>query len=196
MALRLTVLTALSVLLTVNHARAQGYVAPSIGATFANPSAEGRANFGADLGWLSSREPIGLELDVMHAPSFFGNQGAYGRNSVTTVMGNIVIAGGQTGGGRSRFRRRSPATAVRPYVSGGVGIMHEAVTDGASRLANNDLGVNLGVGVMAFTSRSFGVRGDVRYFRDLVNNQDGNTTGIDFGAFHFWRVGIGAVFAF
>jgi hypothetical protein len=196
--LRLTVLAVLFMFLTVNRAHAQGYLAPSLGATFANPSAEGRANFGADLGWLSSREPIGLELDVMYAPSFFGNQGPYGQNSVTTVMGNIVIAGGQTGGGRSRFRRRSSAAALRPYVSGGVGIMHEVVTTGATpaTLANSDLGVNLGVGVMAFTSRSFGVRGDVRYFRDLVNNQNGNTTNIDFGAFHFWRVSIGAVFAF
>ena len=37
MALRLTVLTALSVLLTVNHARAQGYVAPPLAAYAKSP---------------------------------------------------------------------------------------------------------------------------------------------------------------
>src|SRR5437016_1768000 len=82
------------------HARgasAEGYLAPALGVTFGNPSAQGRANFVADLGWLS-REPIGVELDVMYAPSFFGNEGTYGQNNVTTVMGNVVVAG--TGEGR------------------------------------------------------------------------------------------------
>jgi hypothetical protein len=141
---------------------------------------------------------------VMYAPSFFGNQGSYGENSVTTVMANLIIAGGDEGGrgrgrGRGRYRfGRGGSTAVRPYVSGGIGIMHEVVTTDvvANKIANDDLGVNLGVGVMAFTARSFGVRGDLRYFRDLVNNQRGNTTEIDFGAFHFWRGSIGIVMAF
>jgi hypothetical protein len=191
---RIVAILVVSIFLIAPSADAQGYVAPSLGVVFGNPSAQGRADFIADLGWLSRFEPLGFELDVMYAPSFFGNQGPYGENSVTAGMANIVVAGG--GSGRYGFGRRR--TVVRPYVSGGVGVMHEVVTtpDAANRISNNDLGLNLGAGVMAFTSRSVGVRGDVRYFRDLIDTQSGNTTNIDFGSFHFWRASIGVIVAF
>jgi outer membrane protein with beta-barrel domain len=189
---------AVSILLTANAAAAQGYVTPSIGFTFANPSAQGRADFVADLGWVSPRDPFGVELDVMYAPSFFGNEGPYGQNSVTTVMGNVIVAGGGGGGGGYGFGRRRRLSSVRPYLSGGIGVIHEVVTTpvAARRIANSDLGLNAGVGVMAFSRRSIGVRGDLRYFRDLVDNQSGNTTNIDFGSFHFWRGSIGVILSF
>ena len=72
-------------------ARADGYVGPGIGIAFGNPSAQGLADFVFDASWLY-QEPIGVELDMTYAPSFFGNQGAYGSNSVTTVMGNVMVA--------------------------------------------------------------------------------------------------------
>jgi hypothetical protein len=183
-----------SIFLGAPSADAQGYVIPSLGVVFANQSAQGRADFIADLGWLSRFEPIGFELDVMYAPSFFGNQGPYGENSVTTAMANIIVAGG--GSGRYGSGRRR--TLLRPYLSGGAGVMHEVVTTpvAANKISNNDLALSLGAGVMAFTSRSVGVRGDVRYFRDLIDTQSGNTTNIDFGAFHFWRASIGVILAF
>lgn len=192
--LRVLLCLVVSILLAAPSADAQGYLAPALGVAFGNPSAQGRANFVVDLGWLSRFEPLGFELDAMYAPSFFGNEGPYGENSVTTVMGNIVVAGGG-GGGRFGRRRRG---AIRPYVSGGVGIMHEVVTTPviANKISNNDLGLNLGAGVMGFTGRSVGLRGDLRYFRDLKDTQSGNTTNIDFGAFHFWRASIGITFGF
>lgn len=191
--LRVIAVLAVSIFLSVPSANAQGYVTPSIGVVFGNPSARGQASFVVDVGWLSRLEPLGFELDVMYAPSFFGTQGPYGENSVTTYMANVVVAGG--GGGRYGARRR---TTVRPYVSGGAGIMHEVVTTDvpANKISNNDLGLNLGAGVMAFTSRSVGVRADVRYFRDLIDSQSGNTTNIDFGSFHFWRASIGVILSF
>ena len=133
---------AMSIFLSAPSADAQGYIAPSLGVVFGNPSAQGRADFIADLGWLSRFEPIGFDLDVMYAPSFFGNQGPYGDNSVTTVMANFIVAGG--GGGRYGFGRRR--TVLRPYASGGVGIMHEVVTTSvaANKISNNDLGLSLG----------------------------------------------------
>src|SRR5881296_1923769 len=106
-----------SILLAAPSANAQGYVAPSLGVVFGNPSAQGRADFVLDLGWLSRFEPFGFELDAMYAPSFFGNEGPYGENSVTTIMANFVVAGG---GGRGRFGGRRRAL-IRPYASGGFG---------------------------------------------------------------------------
>jgi hypothetical protein len=174
-------------------ARADGYLAPALGVTFGNPSAQGRADFVVDFGFLSRREPLGVELDATFAPSFFGNNGPYGENNVTTVMGNIIVAGGS----ERRFGRRG-GSSMRPYLSGGIGVMHETVTTAvaANKISNNDLGVNLGVGVMSVTRRNIGLRADVRYFRDLVDHTVGNTTNIDFGAFHFWRGSIGVMLGF
>jgi hypothetical protein len=191
---RVIAVLAVSFFLIAPSANAQGYLTPSLGVVFGNPSARGQADFVVDVGWLSRVEPLGFELDVMYAPSFFGTQGPYGENSVTTYMANVVVAGGS--GGRFGGRRRT--TTVRPYLSGGVGIMHEVVTTDipANKIANNDLGLNLGAGVMAFTSRSVGVRADLRYFRDLIDSQSGNTTNIDFGSFHFWRASVGVILSF
>jgi hypothetical protein len=192
-ALAYAVVVVVAILTNVHPAHAQGFFAPSLGVTLANQSGEGRADFGAALGWIDPREPIGVELDVVYAPSFFGGAGVYGANSVTTVMANLIVAGG--GGGRYGFGRRR-ASSVRPYVSGGAGLMHEVVTTAVAgeRVANDDFGLNLGAGVMALPRRSVGVRGDVRYFRNLVNNA--TATSVDFGAFHFWRASIGLVIGF
>jgi hypothetical protein len=184
---------AVSILLTVHPAHAQGYVAPSVGVALGNQSGQGRATFGVDFGWLSLRDPIGVDLDVVYAPSFFGNAGRYGENSVTSVMGNVMLAGG--GGRRYGFGRRRGASA-RPYVSGGVGVLHEISTVGDARVGNNDLGVNLGAGVMAFSRSGVGVRADVRYFRNLVTTETADTGAVDFGAFHFWRASLGVVLGF
>jgi hypothetical protein len=191
--LRLSASAAVSLVLGVHTANAQGFVAPSLGVTLGNASGQGRADFGVALGWVAPRDPIGVELDVVYAPSFFGASGSYGANSVTTVMGNVVFAGGTDG--RYGFGRRR-SSSVRPYVSGGVGVMHEVVTTAVAgvRVGNDDLGLNLGVGAMAFSRRSVGVRGDVRYFRNLVNND--TATSVHFGAFHFWRASIGVVLGF
>jgi hypothetical protein len=172
-------------------ARAQGYISPGIGIAFGSPSARGLADFVADVGWLSA-EPVGLELDVTYAPSYFGNEGSYGSNSVTTVMGNVIVAGGRGGGRYGRSRRRQ--SSARPYMSGGLGLIHEDTT--APAISRNDLGANLGVGVMATASGQVGVRGDLRYFRDLVGKSTGDTTTIDFGAFHFWRASLSVLFRF
>jgi len=179
---------AVATFVTPALARADGFVGPGIGIAFGNPSARGLADFVGDLGWLSP-EPVGLELDVTYAPSFFGNQGSYGANSVTTVMGNVVLAATEARR-YGRYRRRS----ARPYISGGLGLIHEETA--APAISRNDLGANLGVGIMAAASGPVGVRGDVRYFRDLVGTSAGNTTNIDFGSFHFWRASVSLLFRF
>jgi hypothetical protein len=185
-----------SSLLLVHQAHAQGYVEPSLGVTLANDSGQGRANFGVAAGFLPERDPVGAELDVVYAPSFFGNAGRLGDNSVTTVMANIIIAGGHPGG-YGFIGRRPPS--LRPYVSGGVGVMHEVTTGaGAATITGNDLGVNLGVGAMGFMRRSVGLRGDLRYFRNLVSDQNGvsNNGNIGFGSFHLWRASLGVLLSF
>src|SRR5689334_11391949 len=181
--LRVCAAGAVSFFLSVHAAHAQGYVAPSLGVLLGNESAQGRATFGADVGWLAPRDPIGVELDVVYAPSFFGNAGPLGDNSVTSVMADVIIAGGDTG--RHGYRGRGRGPWIRPYVSGGLGVMHEVTTLGPRRVGNDDLGANVGAGVFGVGRRGIGVRGDVRYFRNLVNTAGSGD--VDFGAFHFWR---------
>jgi hypothetical protein len=197
------VLIALTVVIGVPRAaRADGYASAGLGLSAGSASADGRANFVAAIGWLP-REPIGVEADLTYAPSFFKDPGALTENRLATLMGNVVIAGwsrdrgrgGRGGRGRGGYRRRG--ADVRPYASGGFGLMSETVaTAAAGMVSNQHLGVNAGLGVLALPRNAFGVRFDVRYFQDLVATNDGNTSGIDFGSLHFWRVSIGVVGTF
>ena len=59
--------------------------------------------------------------------------------------------------------------------------------------SNNDLGWNAGVGLIGYFSDHFGLRGDVRYLRNIQNNSTANDINFDPGNFHFWRASIGVV---
>jgi hypothetical protein len=166
-------------------ARADGYVSPFIGANFGNSSGDGRANFGVNAGYMGGGV-IGGELDFGYAPSFFGNAGTFGSNYVTEVMGNLIVGvpvGGTHGPG------------VRPYVTVGAGLIRSQITGGVGnaivKVSDNEAGLNAGAGLMGFISQHVGLRGDVRYFRNLSGNSTLNN--IDFGSFHFWRASIGVV---
>jgi hypothetical protein len=166
-------------------ARADGYISPFLGTNFGNNSGDGRTNFGVNAGSMGAGI-IGGELDFGYAPNFFGNQGTFGSNSVTDVMGNLIVGvpvGGTHGAG------------VRPYVTVGAGLIRSQITGGVGNsiveVSDNEVGVNAGAGVMGFASKHVGVRGDVRYFRTVSGNSTLNN--IDFGSFHFWRASIGIV---
>jgi len=167
-------------------ARADSYISPFIGTNFGNNSGNGRVNVGADVGWMGAGI-IGAEVDFGYAPSFFGNQGVFGSNSVSDLMGNLIVgipAGGTHGVG------------VRPYATIGVGLLRSQIngaTSTAGSISNNEAGMNAGVGVMGFFSNHLGIRGDVRYLRNLTGNSTPNKLNIDFGAFHFWRASVGIV---
>jgi hypothetical protein len=186
--------------LTPRTANAQGYVAAGLGVSFgSNASADGRADFTADIGYLPY-EPIGVELDITYAPNFFKNPGSFTDNRLVTVMANVLISptdrrGGR--GGRFGYGRRRPGAMVRPYLSGGFGAMAERIATDVpgDALSNQHLGVNAGVGVMAVQRGGFGIRVDARYFQDLVGTGR-SSGGIDFGSFHFWRASIGIVGSF
>ena len=170
-------------------ARADGYVSPFIGVNAENNSGNGRANFGVNAGGMGAGV-IGGELDFGYSPSFFGNSGTYGSNSVMDLMGNVIVGipiGGTHGAG------------VRPYGTVGLGLIRSQVTGGVNGLvqtSNNDWGINAGAGVMGFLSDHVGLRGDLRYFRNFNDNSQISVPGgvnIDFGAFHFWRASFGVV---
>jgi hypothetical protein len=166
---------------------ADGFVSPWIGTNFASEPADGRRALGFTAGSMGGGV-IGGEVDFGYSPSFFGEQSVFGSNNVLNLMGNVIIGlpfGGQAGVG------------VRPYVTGGVGLIRSKIGsflgDGAS---NNDMGFNLGGGVMGFFADHIGVRGDLRFFRTV--NSDLIDADFDpefsLGNFDFWRMSFGVVF--
>jgi len=200
----------LFVITTVKPASADWLFTPYLGIVFGgaantvdidtlDEAFEQRAVFGGSLATMGSGI-FGLEFDFGYAPNFFQlTEGGEDfeffdvNSSITTLMGNVVIGVpiGGTGG-----------PGVRPYVTGGLGLMRGSVQFGDlfEDISSNDLAVSFGGGAHVFFSDTLGVRGDVRYFRGLQNNDDDGTvpefTDFGLGDFDFWRATIGVTFRF
>ncbi len=164
---------------------------------------EQRVNFGGSLAGMSSGI-FGFEVDFNYTPNFFqlteGGEDFELLNvdsSLTTFMGNLVIGipiGGTTGGG------------VRPYVTAGAGLMRSNIAAGDlfDDLSSNDAAFNVGGGVHVFFTDNLGLRGDIRYFRGLQQQDDDDVLedddffDEDFGLedFDYWRATFGVTFRF
>lgn len=154
---------------------------------------EKRANFGASLAWMGAGI-AGFELDFGYSPNFFeSTEGEadfdYGDNNLTTFMANLVLGapiGGQTGAG------------IRPYASGGVGIIRSRIGDAEDLfdITSNDWGFNVGAGITGFFADNVGIRGDVRYFRSLQDNEPDDELDVALGELRFWRGSVGITFRF
>ena len=177
------------------QARADWFFTPYIGAnlhrggdTLGFDTKNGTVNFGGSLGFMGGGI-FGFEVDFGYAPNFFENEEVTSIDgNVTTLMGNGIIGipiGGQTGGG------------IRPYVSGGAGLLRSRVddVDDFFDVDQNSFGVNAGGGVMIFFSDSVGIRGDMRYFRS-IDNSDEDSLDLSLGGFGFWRASAGVTFRF
>lgn len=152
-----------------------------------------KATFGGGLTWMGAGI-LGFDVDFGYTPNFFGDSPDFGDSNVTTLMGNVVVGipiGGQTGGG------------IRPYVVGGLGLLRQRV-DSANAffddVSRNNMGFDVGGGVMGFLSDSVGLRGDVRYFRKLKGDTE-DDSGFDLDVFDvdtlsFWRATVGVTFRF
>jgi opacity protein-like surface antigen len=130
---------------------------------------------------------IGFEVDGAFAPDVLnvGSDDLVDTN-VTTLMANLII-GAPIG-----------APGVRPYVSGGAGLLRTSVSsaDDFFDIDDNSFGVNAGAGVMVFVRENFGLRGDLRYFRSLRDSDSGDGIDVVLGSFDFWRATVGATFRF
>ena len=206
-ALLTAALAAVTVALTPARAAADWYLTPYVGGVFAADADLGdfengadfediferRITFGAALGWMSNGI-VGFEADFGWTPNFFENTTGdsdfdFGDSNVTTLMGNVVVGvpfGGQTGPG------------FRPYASGGVGLLRTNVDGGAffDDLSRNDLGVNVGGGFHGFFTDNVGIRGDIRYFRSLEDDEADDEFDLGLAGFDFWRASVGVTFRF
>jgi hypothetical protein len=169
------------------QARADGYVSPWLGFSIASATDNGRSAFGATAGYMGAGV-FGFEADVGYSPDFFGSRSEFGSNNAITAMGNFILGvpiGGTHGAG------------VRPFVSGGVGLIRTHIEGGtlvnASR-TNNAFGYDIGAGMMGFFNQHVGLRGDVRYLNTLRDTN--RESGVDFepGRLSYWRISGGVTF--
>jgi opacity protein-like surface antigen len=154
---------------------------------------EKRGNFGASLAYMGGGA-FGFEIDFGWAPNFFENTTGeadfeFGDNNVTTFMANLTLGapiGGQSGPG------------IRPYASGGVGILKIKANHATDlfNVASTDWGFNLGAGIVGFFTDNLGLRGDLRYFRSLQDDESDDDFDVALSGFHFWRGTIGLTFRF
>jgi opacity protein-like surface antigen len=179
----------LVVLVTVQPARADWLLTPQLGATFGGDAETERLTYGAAIGWMGAGA-FGFEVDAGFTPRYFDRDGS-GLNdiedsNVTTVMLNLIL-GAPLG-----------APGLRPYATAGAGILRTRASslDEVFDFNENHLGVNVGAGVIAFITNNFGIRGDVRYFRNIRDSDAGDTLGIDLGNFDFWRATVGGTIRF
>jgi opacity protein-like surface antigen len=160
-------------------AQAQGYVSPLIGFDFGGdascPNVTGcvdkKLNVGVALGTMGSL--FGFEEEFAYAKDFFGTAPGLS-SSVLSLMSNVMLV--------------PKIGPVRPYVLAGLGLLKTHVEFAPSSLLtsdNNNLGWDVGGGIIALVAPHVGVRGDIRYFHAF---QDLNVLGftvsnpkLDFG---------------
>ena len=182
----------IAVVVVPSIATADTFFTPYLGATFgadyAGAKPPSKFVYGGDLMWLGT-SGLGFEVDFAYHPNFFqpgDEEDLFDFDSdgnVVTFMGNIVF--GHEGGG------------VRPYVTGGFGLMRTNIQDATGffdDLNDTAFGLNAGGG-LRLGGPKVGVRGDLRYFRQLSDIEPGDFD-FDLGNFSYWRGTVGVSFGF
>lgn len=196
---KLVLISALALMLAPASAQAQSwFFSPFVGGNFGgnadfgdfpddDDEVERRLDFGGTIGW--NPRVVGFEVDFGWSPNFFEDTAGdrnfeFGDNNVTTLMGNLLLSA-------------PPGSGFRPYASGGLGMIRANVHSATglfNDLATNDLGVNVGAGLNAAFNDTFAIRGDLRYFRSMQDNEADNDLDLSLGSFDFWRGTVGLTF--
>jgi opacity protein-like surface antigen len=164
-------------------ARAETVLTPSVGRVFGGDLDTDRSTYGLAIGFMGD-SPLGFEVDFSYTPDFFGRTATTSKNNQVTLMANLLLSA-------------RVSDMVRLYGTGGAGIMKSRVedVDPFFDVDQNDFGVNAGGGILVKLGRNFGVRGDVRYFRDVQSRND-DLSKVDFGDLNYWRGSAGVTLRF
>lgn len=159
---------------------------PFLGVSFGGDTDGQHVTYGGSVAWMGAGV-FGVELDGAFAPDLLDDGGTAGpETNAATLMANLIV-GAPMG-----------TPGVRPYASGGVGLIRTSVrdADGLFDVDDNSFGVNIGAGVMGFVRENLGLRGDIRYFRNLQDGDASDDIDLDLGGFDFWRATFGVTFRF
>jgi hypothetical protein len=144
--------------------------------------------YGATLAAVSPAG-VGLEVDVGMVPDYFQRGTATSQALVTSsrvwsAMGNVFVAPPE----------RLTRYTLRPYVSGGMGLLSARIDDIADTFPFGTMvGMNVGGGAMGFFTERAGIRWDLRYFRNLTVPKDASRINDEPGHLTYWRATVGAV---
>jgi hypothetical protein len=194
--------TMLVVAWTAAPAQAQWVVTPYLGVNLAGDAEFRRGGPGGSVGYFG--DLLGFEFDFERYNHFFKDKDVAnlvpnncgvgpGGEPCTDLntdamgfMGNVVAP--------IRFRG---AKNWRPYATAGLGVIRAWVTDPSHQLTDtdqNNLAFNFGGGVTYSLNGRVGLRGDLRYFRALVDESKGD--GVYFKDYGFLRATFGVTFGF
>jgi hypothetical protein len=182
----------LAILIAPSVAAAQGYITPFIGGNFGGDTGTtldqsindtSQLAFGVRLGAMA-HGVFGAEADIGYTPNFYGLGSIFSASNVLTVMGNLVVG--------------IPAGPVRPYVTGGVGIIRRNIDvssiESLVSFTDTQFACDIGGGLNILFSRHVGINGDLRYFRNLTTGN--SLLDVTSQKFNFTRGSVGLVLQF
>lgn len=154
-----------------------------------------RTNFGASAAIMSGGI-FGLEADFGYTPRFFGTDVPIAGVPVTIAQNRVITAMANLTAGVPLQGRSG--VGIRPYGVAGVGLIRQQidVAGGLLGYTANDLGYDVGGGLMIFFGRHVGLRGDVRHFRSVGGNTVSDLIDLEPGAFNFTRTSVGITFRY
>jgi hypothetical protein len=141
---------------------------------------------GGSAAWLSNNV-LGVEADLAFVPGIFvrdNTSNLVTSNRAFTLSGNVILAAPLT------VTRES----LRPYLIGGIGLVHALLEDQICLLecrGLNEPALQLGGGAIGFLSDRAGIRLDLRQVRTLRREED--LLGDRRAKLSFWRATVGAV---
>jgi hypothetical protein len=170
-------------------AGAEWHITPFIGFTLAGKTTIVDPQFATDKrhvdfgGVVTLLGPgiLGAEALVVFTPRFFQAE----RTSLDTDVGPVGITSSRSTAVMANAvlttPRRWTEYSLRPFVSGGFGLLRASKTEEKDVLGVhlNLAGFNIGGGAVGFLSQRTGVRFDVRYFRTVHDTDHGS--GVSFG---------------
>ena len=170
-------------------ARADVVLTPYVGSLFGGDLSGSRTAFGASAAFMGGGI-FGGEIGFNYAPEFVSAGVANENIAQMSLMGNLIVG--------IPIGSTDQAGHVRPYVTGGAGLFRISSQESEffDGVTSNDFAVNFGGGIMAFFNEHVGIRGDVRYFRTLTDNDQNSGVNFELGDLNFWKWDVGAAFRF
>ncbi len=183
---------AIFLLVPAAPARADVVLTPYVGSLFGGDlqgTAGHKVSYGGSAAFMGGGI-FGAEIGFNFTPEFFQDTVSSPDIAQASLMGNLIIGipmGNADQGGQ-----------VRPYVTGGAGLLRTSARQSElfDRFSSNDFAINFGGGIMAFFNEHVGLRGDIRYFRALTDDNPGSGVDFDLTDFDFWKWDVGAAFRF